>query len=169
MLSAGTCTPRQQRNWDALQRQGVVILYNLEKRCDNLATGPANTGPVGPGRGLIAGRFLVYRIQSIFNTATAAQDFEFDASLLFLEEDPRIRRDDSPHNPPGRPFVVRAGATWATGGRVVMKLENDYPSRDALGYSREFGDPPVALIAGPSRAGPTAPACQIQQLPAPEL
>jgi hypothetical protein len=136
-------------------------------RCGTLANASPNTGPVGSGRYLLAGPFLVYKVQSIFNTGSAARSFYFNSGHLFLTEDPRVGRHVGPSSPPPEDFLVAAGTTWTSGGRVIFKVDH-YPSRTTLEYHGDPSDPPVLLIAG-SQGGALADVCRVDELPTPAL
>ena len=147
-LTAGSCTPRVQRDLDALAANGVFVIYDLTKRCGSIADGPPNTSAVGSGRHLRTAPFLVYEIRSIYNLGSSAGEFEFDSGRVRLEADHLSRRYYTGlESGPAAPVIVAPGAEWTSGGVLTMSLTNAELGDTTLRYDRSASDPPVVMLA----------------------
>ncbi|HKU73194.1 MAG TPA: hypothetical protein VJR02_04705 [Pyrinomonadaceae bacterium] len=151
LLNFGTCTPREERALDDLNRRGVIVTYTLTHQCGTLAVAgnPNVPGPVTHQ----AGPFAVYTIDTIDNQRPEAVVFDFEASKLFLRSSATSRATNPPRT--GGGTRIAPGTMWSTGGRVIIRIDppsGAFPNPiSGLSYELLAGNPPVFIFG---RAAP---------------
>lgn len=162
-LGFSRCTESEQMALDDLNRRGVIIYYTLTHRCGNIiySGNPNQPGPVSQR----AGPYAVYTIDSIDNQRPEAISFEFQASKLFAPPSEQSRDIRT-----GGRITVAPGATWTTGGRLIVKLnpsDSPFPNPgNGLRYERQSGDPPAFTIARHAPGGLIQrDSCRMEDLP----
>ena len=153
------CSRTELRALDEVGRRGVVVNYSLVMRCGTLvvAGNPTTPGPVTHQ----AGPFLVYVINSIANEASGAEEFDFEASRLYVE--PSTTSRASPARTGGS-TTIPAGTTRTTPARVIMKIDPPTSPTNSLRYEQIAGNAPVVLIHR-ARTPENRDSCTREQLP----
>lgn len=159
-LTAGSCTPRVQRDLDALAANGVFVIYDLTKRCGSIDHGPNGNG----GRLFRTGPFLVYEIRAIHNQGSGARAFEFEPDQVRLVADHLSRHYRTGlESGPAVPVVVAGGTEWTSGGVLTMSMTDFGLGDTSLRYERSPSDPPVVMLPR-SRSSLRLDSCQRSDL-----